>query len=180
MEIKKGDIFWVENNRVAGSETAGTRPALIVSNDIGNMNAPVVTVVWLTSNVKRALPTHCEVMALERSTALCENVTTVSKERLGGYIKTATQEEMESVDGCLRIALGLVERRTKEQLQEGRNPVKENINEMITILGVEPVIGYLRCRVYQADADSREWYMNKLIEVKGRGHERTVHEGFKR
>lgn len=178
MEIKKGDIFWVENSRGAGHETTGTRPALIVSNDVGNQNAPVVSVVWLTSQEKRPMPTHCEVMALERSIALCENITTVSKERLGGYIKTATESEMERVDGCLRIALDLVDRRTKEQHLEER---KENIDEMVAILGVEPVIGYLRCHVYQSEGGKKDYYMRKLNELKGVCHVRgSVHEGYKR
>ena len=180
MEIKKGDIFWIENSRGAGSEQIGTRPALVVSNDMGNQNAPVVTVVWLTSQKRKPLPTHCEVKAFERSIALCENVTTVSKERMGGYIRTATQEEMENVDQCLRIALGLVEYKTKEQMIEDRKPVRENIDEMVAILGVEPVIGYLRCNVYQADGEKRDYYMRKLNELKGVCNVRTVHESYKR
>jgi mRNA interferase MazF len=177
MEINKGDIVWVENSKVAGSEMAGTRPAIVVSNNKANQYAPVVTVVRLCSNERKPQPTHCTVKALKSSTAVCENVTTVSKERIGGYIRTATDEEVDAVDRCLRIHLDLVERRTKEEILERQHP--ENIDEMITILGVAPVIGYLRCKVFEHRGDARksEWYMNKLLELKK--HD-TLHEGFKR
>ena len=177
MEINKGDIYWVENGKVTGSEMAGTRPAIVVSNDKANHHSPVVTVVWLCSNERNQLPTHCKVKAYKLSTALCEDVTTVSKERIGGYIRTATQEEVEAVERCLRIHLDLMERRTKEEIQERQHP--ENIDEMLAILGKEPVIGYLRCKVYEhkSDAKKSEWYMNKLMEMTR--HD-TVHEGFKR
>lgn len=177
MEINKGDIVWVENNRVAGSEMAGTRPAIVVSNNKANQFAPVVTVVWLCSNERKPLPTHCMVKALKLSTAVCENVTTVSKERIGGYIRTATEDEVDAVDRCLRIALDLVERRTKAEIMDRQHP--ENIDEMVAILGVAPVIGYLRCKVFEHRGDARksEWYMNKLLELKR--HD-SIHEGCKR
>lgn len=177
MEINKGDIVWVENSKVTGSEMAGTRPAIVVSNNKANQYSPVVTVVWLCSNERKPLPTHCMVKALKLSTAVCENVTTVSKERIGGYIRTATDEEIDAVDRCLRIHLDLVERRTKEEILDRQHP--ENIDEMLAILGVAPVIGYLRCKVfeYRGDARKSEWYMNKLLELKR--HD-SIHEGYKR
>lgn len=177
MEINKGDIVWVENSKVTGSEMAGTRPAIVVSNNKANQYSPVVTVVWLCSNERKPLPTHCTVKALKLSTAVCENVTTVSKERIGGYIRTATEDEIDAVDRCLRIHLDLVERRTKEEILDRQHP--ENIDEMLTILGVAPVIGYLRCKVFEHRGDARksEWYMNKLLELKR--HD-SIHEGYKR
>lgn len=177
MEINKGDIVWVENSKTTGSEMAGTRPAIVVSNNKANQYSPVVTVVWLCSNERKPLPTHCTVKALKLSTAVCENVTTVSKERIGGYIRTATEDEVDAVDRCLRIHLDLVERRTKEEILERQHP--ENIDEMVAILGVSPVIGYLRCKVFEHRGDARksEWYMNKLLELKR--HD-SIHEGYKR
>lgn len=177
MEINKGDIVWVENNKVTGSEMAGTRPAIVVSNNKANQYSPVVTVVWLCSNERKPLPTHCTVKALKLSTAVCENVTTVSKERIGGYIRTATEDEVDAVDRCLRIHLDLVERRTKAEILDRQHP--ENIDEMVAILGISPVIGYLRCKVFEHRGDARksEWYMNKLLELKR--HD-SIHEGYKR
>lgn len=39
--IKRGDIYYAELNPVIGSEQGGTRPVLIISNDIGNRHSPI-------------------------------------------------------------------------------------------------------------------------------------------
>ena len=45
MKIKRGDIWWVNLNPVVGSETAKTRPCLILQNDIGNEFGDTTVVV---------------------------------------------------------------------------------------------------------------------------------------
>lgn len=108
MEIYRGDIFYIENKYDSyGSEQREGRPALVVSNNTGNHFSEIVSVVWLTTVEKKPLPTHCEVMSRVPSIALCEQVITVSQNRLGSYIRTATDAEMKEVDKCLLIALGL-------------------------------------------------------------------------
>ena len=49
--IKRGDIFYADLNPVVGSEQGGTRPVLIISNDIGNRYSPTVIVAAITSRV---------------------------------------------------------------------------------------------------------------------------------
>ena len=61
--IKRGDIYYAKLNPVVGSEQGGTRPVLIISNDIGNRHSPTVIVAAITSRVhtKAKLPTHTAV-----------------------------------------------------------------------------------------------------------------------
>ena len=61
--IKRGDIYYAELNPVIGSEQGGTRPVLIISNDIGNKHSPTVIIAAITSRVhtKAKLPTHTPV-----------------------------------------------------------------------------------------------------------------------
>lgn len=101
--IKRGDIFYVKkaNEPVVGSEQNGGRPAIIVSNDIGNYHAPIVEIVYLTTKNKKNQPTHANVMATKPSIAVCEQVHTVSKERLQEKIGTLSEEEMNGVDRSL-------------------------------------------------------------------------------
>lgn len=107
-EYYRGDIVFVRDNRLkTGSEQEAKRPAVIVSNDIGNKFAPIVEVVFLTTQEKKPLPTHATVMCKVPSTALCEQITTVSKERIVDYIKACTVEEMQEIDRCISISLGL-------------------------------------------------------------------------
>ena len=110
-EYKRGDIVFVRDYRhTTGSEQDAVRPAVIVSNDKGNFFAPIVEVVFLTTQEKKPLPTHTTVMCKIPSTALCEQITTVSKERISEYIRTCTKAEMQAIDRCMRISLELTEK----------------------------------------------------------------------
>lgn len=91
-----------------GSEQEADRPAIIVSNDMGNKYAPVVEVVYLTTKKKAGLPTHVYIGSAERpSIALCEQIVTVCKSRLARHIGSVTEEEMSRVDKALSKSLGI-------------------------------------------------------------------------
>lgn len=84
------------------------RPAIIVSNDTGNENAEIVEVVYLTTQPKKDLPTHVSIRSTKyKSTALCEQITTVAKKRIGEYCGTCTEAEMEMVENAMLISLGI-------------------------------------------------------------------------
>ena len=110
MNIYKGDIFYIMKPlqfQTTGSEQDAGRPAIIVSNDIGNEYSEIVEVVYLTTRDKKPLPTHCEVMCHVPSTALCEQIQSVSKDRIGNYIRSCTEEEMAAIDNALMVSLGI-------------------------------------------------------------------------
>lgn len=106
--VKRGDIYFVTGTEATGSEQAGERPAIIVSNDTGNKHSPVVEIVYLTTKKKSLLPTHVYIYSAERpSTALCEQVITVCKSRLERYIGSITLAEMRRIDKALSVSLGI-------------------------------------------------------------------------
>lgn len=109
MELKRGDVVFVQMGltKTVGAECHAGRPAVVVSNDIGNKHSDAVEVVYLTSQGKKELPTHCMIKARVLSTALCEQVTTISKDRISDYIRTCTETEMKKIDRCLKVSLGL-------------------------------------------------------------------------
>ncbi len=108
MQVYRGDIFYIQNTGyTTGSEQNSGRPAIVVSNDIGNEHAPVVSVVYLTTQEKNKQPTHVKVVCRQESTALCEQIYTVSKERVGDFIRTASDEEMKQIDLALAVALDI-------------------------------------------------------------------------
>lgn len=108
MGVYRGDIFYVKNFvRVSGSEQTAERPAVVVSNDIGNNHSEMCEVVYLTTKEKKPLPTHTQVMAKVPSTALCEQICSVSQDRLTEYIRTCTDEEMKEIERALMVSLGL-------------------------------------------------------------------------
>lgn len=127
-EIHRGDVFWIADAQTAvGSEYTKTRPAVIVSNEANNRYSANLEIVWLTTANKKPLPTHVTLYSAPRvSVALCECVTTISKERLLKYYCTLSVEEMAHIDRAIRISLGLPEPAEKpEKTEASRNPSDE-------------------------------------------------------
>lgn len=126
MEVYRGDIFYIQNTGYnVGSEQNSGRPAIIVSNNVGNEHAPVVSVVYLTTQPKKPLPTHVTVICKQESTALCEQIYTVAKERLGDFIRTASDEEMRQIDIALATSLGIAELPTPSPLNVSAKEIEE-------------------------------------------------------
>jgi mRNA interferase MazF len=94
-----------------GSEQAGTRPALVVSNDVANRNSPNVTVVAITKNIpERDYPFNVHLPAGELplpGTIYCAQIMTISKERLMRHRGQVDESILRSVDEALRVSLGL-------------------------------------------------------------------------
>ena len=62
----------------------------------------------MTTQPKTDLPTHVTIRSTGRvSTALCEQVYSVSTERVNNYIGQCTDKEMENIDIALMISLSL-------------------------------------------------------------------------
>ena len=107
-DFERGDIWYIEAYKTEGSEEMAGRPAIIVSNDVGNNVSPVVEIVYLTTKEKQELPTHVEIRSAKYpSTAICEQVTTIAKTRIGKFISKCTPTEMMNIDIALAISLGL-------------------------------------------------------------------------
>lgn len=115
MQIKRGDIFFADLSPVVGSEQGGTRPVLVLQNDIGNQYSPTTIVAAITSQISKAkLPTHVEVIAkssgLERdSVILLEQIRTIDKSRLREKVTSLNDELMSEVAQAVEISLGLIE-----------------------------------------------------------------------
>lgn len=109
-DIKRGEMFYINRGGASynGSEQHSDRPAVVVSNDKNNENSNVVEIVYMTTQPKTDLPTHVTVRSTGRvSTVLCEQVYSVSIDRVGTYIGECTDKEMENIDIALMISLQL-------------------------------------------------------------------------
>ena len=111
--IKRGDIYYAELNPVIGSEQGGTRPVLVISNDIGNRHSPTVIIAAITSRVhtKAKLPTHTAVTDFEGldkdSIILLEQIRTIDKKRLQQYVGILPDPIMARTDKALAISISL-------------------------------------------------------------------------
>ena len=108
MSVKRGEIYYIDIPNPVGSEQAGARPGVIVSNEKNNESSNTVEVVYLTTAPKTELPTHATIRSTGKlSTAICEQISTVSTKRIGDYAGRVTPQEQEAIDRCMMISLDL-------------------------------------------------------------------------
>ena len=114
MNIRRGDIYYADLSPVVGSEQGGTRPVLIVQNDVGNRHSPTVIAAAITSQKDKArLPTHIQVntegSGLTRdSVVLLEQIRTIDKKRLREHMGRLDDSAMVRIDHALQISFGLM------------------------------------------------------------------------
>ena len=141
MNINRGGIWYIGNGYPAvGSEQRPGRPAVVVSNQQNNRYGEVVEVIYLTTAPKRDLPTHVTIRSSGRvSTALCEQISTVSVERLGSYCGHVSDSELTAIENAMLISLGIQLAPVSEESEETPPPMPES-----RLAEVEA-----RCRVLQ-------------------------------
>ncbi|MDE6952848.1 MAG: type II toxin-antitoxin system PemK/MazF family toxin [Erysipelotrichales bacterium] len=111
--IERGEIYLANLNPVMGSEQGGIRPVLILQNDVGNYYSDTTIVASMTSffRNKKHIPTHFVVTAREElrndSIVLLEQIRTISKSRLIKKIGKLSIDEMNALNKCLFISVGI-------------------------------------------------------------------------
>jgi mRNA interferase MazF len=108
----RGDIWLADLNPIKGREQAGMRPCLVVSVDLFNQSpAELVIVVPLTTKA-RGIRTHVPLKppeggVRELSYIKCEDVRSISTERLTSRWGVVSRATMCNVEDCLRILMGV-------------------------------------------------------------------------
>lgn len=107
---KSGDIFIVDFGASENNVQSGYRPAIIVSNNKGNLNSPNVIVIPVTSKIKKMnMPTHIFLKKSQNglksdSVALCENLLTVSKKQLIKKVGELSPSDMSNITIGIMLA----------------------------------------------------------------------------
>ena len=109
---RRGDIYYADLNPVCGSEQGGKRPVVVIQNDMGNTHAPTLIVATITTKAdKSKFPTHYLVKENaafdEPSTIMLEQLRTIDKNRVLGYLGKIPPKEMLNVDKALMLSLAL-------------------------------------------------------------------------
>jgi len=111
-DILRGEIWLVNLDPTLGREQAGTRPALIISENLFNQShAELVIVIPITSQ-NRNIRSHVRIakgesgLSLE-SFAKCEDVRSIAKQRLTKRLGKVSKPVIESVEEKLRFLIGL-------------------------------------------------------------------------
>jgi len=111
----RGEVWLIDLGTGEGHEQAGTRPSLVVSVDPFNQGlSGLVMVLPITSQTtkSRKIPAHILVMPPEGglkvpSVILCDQLRTISKDRLQACWGNVTLTTMADVETVLRFLLGL-------------------------------------------------------------------------
>lgn len=105
-DIKRGEVYYADLSPVVGSEQGGIRPVLILQNNKGNCYSSTTIIAAVTSGEKKAyLPTHIaiKISGLRRkSIVMLEQVRTIDKSRLLGYIGKVDAGTMKSIDRAVK------------------------------------------------------------------------------
>lgn len=135
-EVKRGDIFYItysKNFNDSYSYDTTGRPGVIVSDDHLNRGSEYVEVVYLTTKIKRDMPTHVDVFCKSPSTALCETIHTVEKDRIGTYVRTVSDEEMEGIERGLINSLGMSMNEPKETINDSEATTTIKNSELLSM-----------------------------------------------
>lgn len=113
-DFYRGEIYYAYLEPSFGHEQGGTRPVLILQNDVGNYYSPTLIVTAATTQKrKKPMPTHVELAGVEglpdTSVFMLEVLRTIDKQRIRSYAGKLTPEQMDKIDAALRISLQLGE-----------------------------------------------------------------------
>jgi len=111
--VKRGNIFLANLEPIKGSEQGGTRPVLIIQNDVSNQYSPVIIVAALTSKIfKKEFPTNVFISKEDSnlgkdSNVLLNQIRTIDKSRLIKKIDSLDNNLMDCVNLALKISFGI-------------------------------------------------------------------------
>lgn len=113
--MKRGEIYFADLDPTVGAENQKKRPVLIISNNANNKMAATLTVVPITSVIKKLYP--FEVLLESNKTGLsrdskaqCHQIRTISKLRItsSAPIGMVDKEIIKKLEGAIKLHLDMV------------------------------------------------------------------------
>jgi mRNA interferase MazF len=109
---KRGEIWLIQFDPRVGSEQGGTRPGVILQNDIGNEHSPTTIVAALTTTLRK-MPVHVYLDksdGLDKSSMiLLEQIHTIDKKRLIKKLGNIRKEKFTEIFEAVLYSLGFRE-----------------------------------------------------------------------
>src|ERR1019366_7883752 len=108
MDLRRGEVYWIDFDPSIGGEIQKTRPAVIVSNDAANRATNRTLVVPLTSQISRVYAGEALVQLNGQTRkAMADQLTTASKLRFKKCIGILSPEDMARVEQVILLQLGI-------------------------------------------------------------------------
>jgi mRNA interferase MazF len=112
--IQRGEVYWINMDPTVGAEIKKKRPALVVSNNINNKHSSLITILPITSNIKKPYP--FEVVVDKRTGGLkqaslvkANQIRTIDKKRINGSPlgPVISSNIMDQVEQAIKVHLAL-------------------------------------------------------------------------
>ena len=108
----RGEIWTVNLNPVRGHEQAGFRPGLVISVDTFNYGPAGLVVIIPITTKEKGIPFHVAINPPEagvskKSFIKCEDIRSVSTERLSKCLGKVSLETLRAIEDRLKILLDL-------------------------------------------------------------------------
>lgn len=140
MRYKRGSVHYIDFGPYRGSEQGGIRPGVILSNDVGNLNGPVLIVAPITTKLKNKIPTHVELDDYDflkgKNIILMEQITTKDKKSVKEKLGTLNDTDLFKLEYYASISL---------QLYESNSEFEEIIN--LKIESLRDLKGYINIHI---------------------------------
>lgn len=106
-QIKRKEIWYIKNNTAVGGEIVGNRPFLVIGNEKTIQINKTVIGVYLTKTPRSESPFHVTIKTNVMSTAICEQINTVSIDRFVNKVGEITDVELALIEKAIINALGI-------------------------------------------------------------------------
>jgi len=106
--IERGEVYWVNFDPSLGGEIQKICPAVVISNNAANAALNRLQVVPITSKTDRLYPGEALIeLNGEKRKAMADQLTTVSKVRLGKRLGAISTAGMDRIEDAVMLQLGL-------------------------------------------------------------------------
>ena len=111
----RGELYYADLGKGVGSEQEGSRPVVILQNDMGNRYSPTTIAAPISCKIdtKAKLPTHYilgPVAGLVRpSVVLLEQIRVIDKHRLERKLGSLSDRHIAGIEKALKVSMGLLD-----------------------------------------------------------------------
>ncbi len=123
--VSRGDIVFVKrlDSKTVGHEQWAGRPAVIISNDRYIPKSSLVCIVYLTTSSKLRVGhlTPSVHSSGKMAHAVCNQVTTIDKSRIGGLMGHVTDDEMRAIERGVKRVLQMDDERSSARTHKQKN-----------------------------------------------------------
>ena len=156
----RGDICYIdEMGHINDMGFRMGRPGIIVTDDSINQDSSYIAIIPLTTREQKSSPTHVTIQCKQPSTALCEMIQVVSKDRVGNYIRSCTSEEMSNIDIAICSTFGIANARVRES-------AGNSDSESVTTVGGELIAARAECNLYKKLYSQLLRWVTRMLDKK--------------